>query len=485
MEIVLIVASCAYLTGVLVASQMVEWPFAILILGIGTTLLIRRIIINRNDYLLIISAIILFFAGVINIHGNIKYFESFRQYDGERIEVEGMVVAEEVREQYHEINISLIKINGNPVRGNMMLRNYSEPHNMHYQYGDVINTIATFSYPEPAGYRGDFSYELYYYSKGVVGTASYIPIGTDYLGNKFENKFNVFKLGYKINKKIKINNKLFLPDDEAEILNALMLGDKTKLSHELYDSIKLSGVAHVVAVSGLHVSILMLFFIIMLRKFFSKNYILNTAGILGLIFFYLIVGYTPSVARAVLMSIVALAGCYFNRRSEIFTTVAFSALVIVILRPFAMFDVSFILSFAATLAILFFVVPLNGRTNNYILGTVLLSFFATIGTAYITAYYFNVINFTGIITNIFIIPLSTVALVGGYIAAVMPLFMRMLSFALYVVLWLIKTVVTYSAQIPYLNIQTAIPSFEQMLLYLTALYLVGKGVKRIAKIDKK
>ena len=483
MEIVLIITSCAYLMGILVASQSVAWYTALLVIMLGTIFLLERIIIMKNKYLLIIISIILFFTGIINIQRSIKNFEIFRQYDGEKIRIEGMVISEELNDQRYEMKVVLREINGIPVKGNVILYNYLEANNIRYQYGDIINTIATFSYPKPAQHKGAFSFELFYRAKGIVGTASYIPISTEYLGNNIK-PYDIFKFGYEVNKKINISNKLFLPHDEAEMLNAIMLGDKSGLSEDLYEDIKLSGVAHVVAVSGLHVSILLLFFMFVMQRFFSRNYILNTIGIFGLLFFYAVVGYTPSMARAVLMSVLALSACYFKRRSEMFTSVAFSAIVIVIFRPFAIFDVSFLLSFAATLAILFFVVPLNGKIRNYVLSVVLLSIFATVGTAYITAYFFNTINFTGIITNVVIIPLATIALIGGYVAAVVPFLMKPLSFALYAVLWLIKTVVTYSAKIPYLNIRVPMPSFEQLLLYLVVLYLVGKGVRRIAEYNK-
>jgi competence protein ComEC len=132
---------------------------------------------------------------------------------------------------------------------------------------------------------------------------------------------------------------------------ALLLGDHSGLDYETETAFKVSGIRHIIAVSGLHVSIL--FALIYLMA--GKNRVLTALiGLPLLGFFAMVAGLSPSVIRACIMHGLMILAMLWDREYDPLTALAFAALVMLIINPIVITDVGFQLSFACMLGILLY-----------------------------------------------------------------------------------------------------------------------------------
>lgn len=145
-----------------------------------------------------------------------------------------------------------------------------------------------------------------------------------------------------------------LSGNELAIASALVLGDKSLLDQDLRQSFGAAGAMHVLAVSGLHVGIileLLLFLFGRIPKLFTKR----RALILSLLILWayaLIIGFPPSVVRATLMFTLLSVGRMYSQQSDSINTLCFSAFVILLFEPLLIYDIGFQLSYLAMLGIL-------------------------------------------------------------------------------------------------------------------------------------
>lgn len=142
------------------------------------------------------------------------------------------------------------------------------------------------------------------------------------------------------------------PDKTAGVLVGILTGDKSCLDGELYKAFRKSGIAHLMAVSGLHLSVWVFFTGAMIPENSPLKKLRYILLILLTVFIMLLSGMSESVKRAGFMAIVHLSAGMFSRRSDGINNLGLAALLMIIYNPACVLSVSFQLSFLATLAIL-------------------------------------------------------------------------------------------------------------------------------------
>ena len=215
----------------------------------------------------------------------------------------------------------------------------------------------------------------------------------------------------------------FEPKTKA-IIDALILGQRLELDKETIADYSNAGVIHILAISGLHISIIYFFIVFLLKplkrvRFGAEIQLLIVLGILWL--FALLTGLPASVTRAVTLFSFISIGNYFNQPKAIYNALAISAFLILLVKPNAIFDIGFQLSYAAVLSIVLFQ-PFykkfyfsDNKIAVYFTDTVLVSLAAQIGVLPLSLYYFNQLPMLFLLANLVIIPLSTAVLIGGII----------------------------------------------------------------------
>lgn len=211
--------------------------------------------------------------------------------------------------------------------------------------------------------------------------------------------------------------------DALALIKGILLGEKSDYSDNLAASLSLAGFSHIAAVSGLHMNILFGAFCGLLGFFRVRRKLVAALALPVILLFAAVTDFSPSVCRAAIMLSMYIIALITKSQYDSLTALFISALIILIVNPFALFGVSFILSFVSTLAILL----LYGRINRIfafakrsiilktITSSVALSICAFIGTAPFIAYYFGILSFSSIIANIWVIPLCGPIFVCGYI----------------------------------------------------------------------
>ncbi|PWH81618.1 competence protein [Algibacter marinivivus] len=213
-----------------------------------------------------------------------------------------------------------------------------------------------------------------------------------------------------INKKLKPYH---FKSDEIAIINALLLGQRQDISEEVYTSYTNAGAIHILAVSGLHVGIILLILSFMFKPLerFKHGKLIKTILLVSILWsFALIAGLSASVTRAVTMfSIVAIA-LNLKRPTNIFNTLAISMFVILLFKPLFLFDVGFQLSYLAVFAIviidpyLFNLWKPKNKIIKFYWHTFTITVSAQFGIIPVSLYYFH--QFPGLffISNLVIIP---------------------------------------------------------------------------------
>ena len=204
-------------------------------------------------------------------------------------------------------------------------------------------------------------------------------------------------------------------------MRAILLGDRSELPKHLQEAFKNSGTMHIIAISGLNVGLVVVFFVYFFRFIRLRREISYIITMLFLVFLMLLTGSSPSVTRAVIMCIVFLIGMLLGRPVDPYNTLAIAALFILLKNPKDFFDVGFQLSFLAVLSMIYFTPKLmrlvkdnvNFYIRKYLWSPFAVSLSASIGTFPFIMHYFRMFVPISIISNIFIVPLMFVLMVSG------------------------------------------------------------------------
>lgn len=210
--------------------------------------------------------------------------------------------------------------------------------------------------------------------------------------------------------------------DNYNLLMALLFGEKTELSKEISSSYTEAGIIHILAISGLHIALIygiVLWLTKPLQRLQKGKVYIFFISLSVLWFYAVLAGFSASIVRAAVMFSVIAFAKILNRQSNIYNSLALSALILLLYNPNYLFDVGFQLSFAAVLSIVIFqpFVRKFSYSKYYIVretkALLLISFVAQIGVLPLTLYYFGQFPLLFLLANLIAIPLSSCILVLG------------------------------------------------------------------------
>ena len=210
-----------------------------------------------------------------------------------------------------------------------------------------------------------------------------------------------------------------ISDGAMGVVAAMTLGEKSQLDRGLKETYSRAGASHILALSGLHLMIIYAFVSLFIswRRFRTVSQVVIVAALWA---FAYLTGMSPSVVRSAFMiSLYALLSLGYRERMSV-NTLALTAIVMLVVNPQSLYDISFQLSFMAVLAILLFnplfnlLIPLHVQQRHRWLrvwwGMTAVSLSAQLGTAPLVAYYFGRFSTWFLLSNYVVIPLATVIL---------------------------------------------------------------------------
>ncbi|MBX3045028.1 MAG: ComEC/Rec2 family competence protein [Candidatus Kapabacteria bacterium] len=265
-----------------------------------------------------------------------------------------------------------------------------------------------------------FDYETYYKSNEIQWTA--ICNGRDFV--KSESEGSLKSLSYSLRTSLK--RKIFQVFDStsAQIMTALLTGDKSMIDFDTRRNFSLSGTAHLLAVSGLHVGIIS-FLIFTLFSFISNLKIKSIAVILLLFTFVMITGWVESAVRASIMIAVYLLSINFEQRVNPLNSLAIAGLLMFLVNPDVIYSVSFRMSILSVAGIILFyekfyeLLTKSGKDNplrNFFSASFSLTLSASLLISPLVAYYFGVYSFVSPLANLIVVPVMMFALSLGIAA---------------------------------------------------------------------
>ena len=214
------------------------------------------------------------------------------------------------------------------------------------------------------------------------------------------------------------------PEDAFDFAKALLLGDRSDLSYGQSNDFSVSGISHIVAVSGLHVSIL---FAVVSMATGRRRFLLVVLGVPALLFFAGMAGFTASVTRAAIMQMLFLLALATNREYDPPTALSVAALVMLGMCPLTIAGIGFQLSFASVAGIFLFCprlynwmkqyLPGKGKTlrgwmERFFMSSVAVTLSATVMTVPLTAVHFGLVSLVGILTNLLGLPVVSLVFYG-------------------------------------------------------------------------
>ena len=187
-----------------------------------------------------------------------------------------------------------------------------------------------------------------------------------------------------------------------EYIYAFVLGSTSYIDNDVLSTYRENGISHLFALSGLHVSIFSAFLIFILKKLKVPELTRYILVFIFLLLFSFITNFSPSILRATLLFFFLGINKVFYLNIRTINILYLVYILLTLINPFIIYNVSFILSFTAA----FYLILSNDLTksNNYFIGLLKISLISTLGTLPISIYYFGSINLIGFILNLIFVP---------------------------------------------------------------------------------
>jgi competence protein ComEC len=370
-----------------------------------------------------------------------------------------------------EYILAIDKINGKNKSGKVLLRNRLYPR---YNYGDKLRVKCTLKEPEP--FKG-FRYDMYLANFDVFSICRYAKI-EKIAGNKGNFFYSsIFSAKRSMAKQI---NKLWHAP-YSSLMAGLLYGTRGGLG-ELEKSFNKAGITHIVAISGLHVTIVSLVLMSLCVHCLINRKTAFYLVSVGIVAYVIFTGMSASVLRAGIMGFLVLLAKKLGRGAAIFNVLIFTAVLMVFENPFLLvWNGGFQLSFLATIGLiysadyfkeLFDFVPNLLEARESLAATLA----ASVTTLPLVAYMFNLVSIVSPLSNILVVWAVPVLIISGFITTAvsyisMPL-AQILSWpvklGLKYMLWVVEFLTSFS----FASATVSLPFWLLVLIYICIFYLL-------------
>ena len=360
--------------------------------------------------------------------------------------------------------------------------------------GDRIRFLAKLSEPRNLNNPGSFDYEWWLKRRGVLVTA-YVS-NASLIVKTADGGVSLKRVSCLLREEI-IAFLNEIPLKNGEIIKALISGERGEIKIELLESFRRAGASHILAISGLHIGILLLFsysvISFIMRRFewlmlrFSVRKLSLALSLLPVFFYASLSGFSISTERASIMALAFVLALLLSRGKDFYNTIALAALIVLIIDPGSLWEAGFQLSFAALLGIVYLTPalkslfkskdPLKLKTapdtkkkivTEWVKGLVFVSIAASLATAPIAAIHFNRVSLLSVASSLVVIPLLgfivvPVSLIGVLLFTIWP----PLGEAAFILIDPVVTIAVYLtellSQIPFGSFYIETPSLIEIL----------------------
>ena len=407
--------------------------------------------------------------------GLLFYVVEMKDYSPEPINGEQTIVARvscssSIKSRYQCVILDDVQINGESKNFNIMLVNYNTG-NL-FSDGDIITGNVTLSVAEIFNDE-NFNSSNYRHNVKYVTRAS--------LG-----EFEIIGQNLHFNESVQesVRNQLdkFMTEENADISFAMMFGDKSEVSYEIKNSFSKSGIAHILAISGLHVGVLVGFLMWIFKKCKVNKYV--NFGIISafLILYCYLCSFSPSVVRASVMAIALMLAKLFGKRYDSLSAIGFAGILLILIKPLYVFDVGFQMSFACVIGIAVLSPTISKflikiKIPKFLAKPLALSISTQIALIPILTNCFGSFSILSVFLNVIIIPLFSIGYIIQFIFLPLTYITSFFGHFLYftqLILEAIKISASFVASIPYTFISLFNLNFIIYLGYYATIYFASR-----------
>lgn len=441
---------------------------------------IKLYINNKAIIILIITAII----SSIIIYQKEKEYKKIENElcKTEDIVIKGKIKRETKTKEYgkiYKVQIEEITQNGKEIKAqkkNIYIQENKTK--IKLQYGDIIEVKGKYEEPESRrNYKG-FDYKLYLKTKNILGTLKSTNIKK--VSHKIENPIEYIESkSIKLSENLKQKANNILPQEIASIFIGIILGDRTEIPEEAIENFRNANMSHILAVSGMHMSYLILLATQIIGKLIGKKQSYYISIILIIEYMFL-TGFSASIIRAGIMGIILISSKIFYKNNDVLTNIAISALIILLKNPYTILDLSFQFSYGGTIGIILFQKFISKNfleriiKSKKIIEIISVTISAQIIILPISIIQFNKLNIYFILTNLIIGFIIGPVMACGFIFLITLIINVKTAQIFSIILQIaIKALILTSqiAKLPYSNIYLPTPNFIQIIIYFLSIHI--------------
>lgn len=286
--------------------------------------------------------------------------------------------------------------------------------------GNIIKVRGKLRQFEEAANKGNFDSRKYYLSLGFYGkieAGTIEVINSDYSGIRqglYELRMEIIE---RLEKLCSDNNGIFsIINNKNGIIGAIILGDKTDLDSDIKELYSVSGIAHILAISGLHISFIGMAIYRLLRRRF--RFLFSAAVSIPVVLsFGIMSGFGISTIRAIIMFILKIIGEVLGRKYDAITAISLAGLVLLVQNPFVVCNSGFQMSFGAIIAIVLILPIVEEILNrdNKIIKVISANFTISLVMNPILAWNYYELPTFSFLLNIVVVPLMSVVIVSSIV----------------------------------------------------------------------
>lgn len=325
--------------------------------------------------------------------------------------------------------------------------------------GNLLKIKGNIYLPNASTNPYQFDYKKYLKYQGIA--SSFYVTWKDYQILSPPKSFKYKALNYLnlIKKHIEIIHFKALNKEEAQLLGGIILGDRAiPMDKELKQHFINSGLAHILAASGINVALLALAWIFVTSRLGLPYNIQIIGGMIIVIFYSILTGLPPSVLRASIMLEFLLIGKLINKDADMVSIIFFVAGILLLFNPYMITDIGFQLSFMTALGLIISVPIFQKYITTLHQGLamlVLIPFIAQLWAMPIIMFHFNNFSTYSIVANFFAMPLVAIITYGGFVSSVVSIIPIIgIKIAIFIdhllgpVLWLLLSLAKYISSLP-------------------------------------
>lgn len=372
---------------------------------------------------------------------------------------------------YYILDEWTFEYNGETVSPYKELRIATEARDL--EPGDRIAFSATLTLPDVRRNIGGFDERIYLLGKGVGYTAK----GTVEDITFIDHTTTVQSLLSEVSTYFKRTIEAIFPDSTAGIAKGLVLGDKSDISEADYAIFQRGGTASILAVSGLHFGVLSLFVFWLMSILGVGRKPAHVITAVFMLAYAGIVGFTISATRALIMGLAVVFASLLGKKKDTLSYLAAAYVISLTILPASLFSAGFMLSFGAVFALLALTPILEKplkKIPRRVSGLVTAPVAATIGTAPFIVNFFYYFSVVGILANIVVIPIGSLAVVTTFIAAILGRILGVpFAWASDKLIWLMQTITGKLTALPFATVDIPALPAGFIILWFAAIFVVS------------